>query len=348
MCLLPCLDVDNDARIAWVVTDDGKVLIDAALLGLGRIEGYAHFGGFARLQRSLLDGGLEGLGIVVLYFAYLECLLASVTHGQLASAGIVATLKVEDGVRNLNLGRILALFLGEFAEVLPDVGQQRDVVVLHPRLLSPHVDVNHVGARAPVVHLFGLEGHQHTSLLFGLNHLGIAVDVDVFGHIAVGECHGCVTFVIDGEGAGTIVASGIDVEEIERKGLHTQSSAQFFGKCFAHTGGADHIAGDGEQYLLVLCVIRIDVDALVERTGTPLGMIGHDNLALLAGTQRFLGMLGGGASAGRRGAGDEQGGVTCVGEFELCRHVAVLLLNGAEVVRIGRELDLGIGQKKGD
>ena len=121
MCLLPCLDVDNDARIAWVITDDGKVLIDAALLGLGRIEGDAHFGCFARLQRSLLDGGLEGLGIVMLYFAYLECLLAGVAHGQLASAGIVATLEVEDGVRNLNFGRILALFLGEFAEVFPDV-----------------------------------------------------------------------------------------------------------------------------------------------------------------------------------------------------------------------------------
>ena len=35
MCLLPCLDVDNDARLARVVADDGKVLIDAALLGLG-------------------------------------------------------------------------------------------------------------------------------------------------------------------------------------------------------------------------------------------------------------------------------------------------------------------------
>ena len=107
--------------------------------------------------------------------------------------------------------------------------------------------------------------------------------------------------------------------------------------------GLLHLALDAEGEAAVLAV-AVDSDILVEGTGAACGVVGHDDLALLAWGDGLAGMLGRGAGAGRGDARDDQRSIASILDDKGMRDLTISLQDRAEVeLRHGRRDDCPLG-----
>ena len=115
---------------------------------------------------------------------------------------------------------------------------------------------------------------------------------------------------------------------------------QQYGQGVSHLLLGDDCALDAQGRGALLAV-GLDLDALLEGSGTADWAVGHFDFTLLAWFDGLGGVFGARATARRCGVDDEQRFVARVGEFKGTAHGTVSFLNGAEVMALYLECCLG-------
>lgn len=326
------LDSEDDVGILWIVGDYGDCLALTAGLATG-IESDMDGGGLTLGEDRLLwrYGRATARGLDLTDD---EVGLARVGDNEIA-LGLCALLNLAEIVVTLVDFEDRGVLVLDIGEILLNAGTEGDLVLVLPLAIEDNVDA--VGDVAPIVLLLGIVGCDEESFLSGLDGGGLRLNRDVGGDIDESGRHGDRGGV-DNLQLGLLDLLGEDFGEGDMLVLQAEAVHYDGVLVFDGLGTLEDLARDAQNGCRRLG-IAVNSDGLVEDTRAVGRIESHLNLSILSATERLARPLWGCATAGGVDLGDDEGCGTCIGIFEDERYGAILLLDFAEVVRLGLKLN---------